>query len=66
MKNSSLQDRIQGAVVVLVVLWFLRLTTVDSNTRLMFADFAKFVVGGYMGRLYSAPRNQNDNSDRLP
>jgi hypothetical protein len=66
MKNSSLQARIQGAVFVLVVLWSLGLATVDPSTRPMFADLAKLVVGGYIGRLYIPAPNQNDNSDRLP
>lgn len=66
MKNSSLQARIQGAVFVLVVLWSLGLATVDPSTRPMFADLAKLVVGGYIGRLYISAPNQNDNNDRLP
>ena len=66
MKNSSLQARIQGAVFLLVVLWSLGLAIVDPSTRPMFADLAKLVVGGYMGRLYVPASNQNDNSDRLP
>jgi hypothetical protein len=66
MKNSSLQARIQGVVFLLVVLWSLGLTIVDSSTRPMFVDLAKLVVGGYMGRLYVPAPNQNDNSDRLP
>lgn len=58
MKNSSLQARIQGAVFVLVVLWSLGLATVDPSTRPMFADLAKLVVGGYIGRLYIPPPSQ--------
>jgi hypothetical protein len=65
MKNSSLQALIQGAAFLLVVLWSLGLATVDPSTRPMFADLAKLVVGGYIGRLY-IPANQNENSDKLP
>jgi hypothetical protein len=66
MKNSSLQALIQGAAFLLVVLGSLGLATVDPSTRPMFADLAKLVVGGYIGRLYIPARNQNDNSDKLP
>jgi len=66
MKNSSLQARIQGAVFVLVVLWSMGLATLDPSTRPMFAELAKLVVGGYIGRLYIPAPNQNDNSKRLP
>lgn len=55
MKNSSLQAHIQGAVFLLVVLWSLVLATVDPSTRPMFAELARLVVGGYIGRLYIPP-----------
>lgn len=58
MKNSSLQARIQGAVFLLVVLWSMGLATVDPSTRPRFADLARLVVGGYIGRLYIAPPSQ--------
>lgn len=58
MKNSSLQARIQGAVFLLVVLWSMGLATVDPSTRPRFADLARLVVGGYIGRLYTAPPSQ--------
>ena len=65
MKKSSLQALIEGAAFLLVVLWSLGLATVDPSTRPMFADLAKLVVGGYIGKLY-IPANQNENSDKLP
>jgi hypothetical protein len=58
MKNSSLQDRIQGAVFSLVVLWSLVMATVDPSTRPMFEELAKIVVTSYIGRLYIPPLKQ--------
>jgi hypothetical protein len=58
MKNSSLQDRIQGAVFSLVVLWSLVMATVDPSTRPMFEELAKIVVASYIGRLYIPPLKQ--------
>lgn len=58
MKNSSLQDRIQGAVFSLVVLWSLVMATVDPSTRPMFEELAKIVVVSYIGRLYIPPLKQ--------
>ena len=57
MKNPFLQARIQGAVVLLLVLGSLVLAAIDPSTRPMFGDLTKVVVGGYIGRL-SIPPNQ--------
>jgi hypothetical protein len=57
-KNPSLQDRIQGAVFSLVVVWFLVMATIDPSTRPMFKEVAKIVVVNYIGRLYIPPPKQ--------
>ena len=59
MKNSSLQDRIQGAVFSLVVLWSLVMATIDPSTRPMFEELARLVIESYVGRLYiSLPKQK--------